>query len=519
MIGIRSGRKPVVGLVGTGVALLVLALLGLGVAPALAARGHLFTGSFGSPGSGAGQLGEPVGVAVNEATGDIYVVDKANNRVEIFNSNGSKFEGEFNGSGLGIGTLGSGLLLNEGKAAGSGGLPEEVPTGRFDEPEGIAVDNDPGSPSFGDVYVVTKNAHPATELEAEAVVDKFSATGEYVGQITRNPGNEFGEYGFQRVFGVAVDLRGEVWVEAANFGGFNAGAANYTNAVANTWIGFRHAASTIEFAPYPAFAVDSEDNLYVDNNPGSDPRLWEFSVEGDLITPEVDEEVPTGAAVELSSNDVYVSHLTNVHRLNASGKSLEILAVPGGHGSGVAVNSATLTIYVADSAAGVVNMFGPESPGAPTVSAGSESIKEVTATSASFSAEVNPRSGANEEATSYSFEYGPCDTPTTCSSSPYVDSNPVPEGVIDPKYEPDVVTAHPQDLLAHTAYHVRLVAHNSHPGVAEGEELTFTTQASGGFVLPDGRGWELVSPPNKYGALIQATFNLSQASLTGDAST
>jgi hypothetical protein len=140
----------------------------------------VFTGSFGSPGSGAGQFGEAVGVAVNEATGDVYVLDKANDRVEIFNANGSKFEGEFNGSGLGLGILGSGQLLNEGRAAGSGGLPEEAPTGRFDEPEGIAIDNDPSSPSYGDVYVADTHGHAEGTGKVEQVIDKFSASGEYI---------------------------------------------------------------------------------------------------------------------------------------------------------------------------------------------------------------------------------------------------------------------------------------------------------------------------------------------------
>ena len=38
------------------------------------ARGDVFSASFGAPGSGDGQLDEPSGVAVNESTGDVYVV-------------------------------------------------------------------------------------------------------------------------------------------------------------------------------------------------------------------------------------------------------------------------------------------------------------------------------------------------------------------------------------------------------------------------------------------------------------
>jgi DNA-binding beta-propeller fold protein YncE len=542
MIGRRNRLRATLSLTLTTIVVVVLVMLGLGVVPALAARGHVFTGSFASPGSGPGQLGEPSGVAVNETTGDVYVVDKANNRVEIFNHDGSKFEGEFNGSGLGLGIMGSGQLLNEGKAAGTGGLPEEIPSGRFNGPEEIAIDNDPSSPSFGDVYVADAETQAIVHntQTRNPVVDKFSATGEYIGQITRNPnGEEFSGEGFQQLFGVAVDPRGEVWVEEQQYGGglgseFVRRAANYSNAVENVWIGSRDTeyfnVPIVSALAEPGFAVDSNDDLYVHQgfaeSPGYEQNghvvidvTSEFSAGGDLISPVVDIEVPTGLAAELSSNDVYIDHGSSVHRWDASGRSLESLSVRGGHGSGVAVDSATMTVYVADSAAGIVDVYGPEPPGVPTVPAGSESVKDVTATSVTFSGEVNPRSEPFEEATSYSFEYGPCDTPTSCKSSPFVDSVPVPAGVLAANYEPDLVSAHLQDLVAHTTYHMRLVAHNSRPGVAEGEELVFVTQAAGAFALSDGRVWEMVSPANKYGALIQAALGVSQASVSGSAIT
>ena len=41
-------------------------------------------GSFGTAGSGNGQLSQPHGVAVNAATGDVAVADFANNRLSIW---------------------------------------------------------------------------------------------------------------------------------------------------------------------------------------------------------------------------------------------------------------------------------------------------------------------------------------------------------------------------------------------------------------------------------------------------
>jgi hypothetical protein len=82
--------------------------------PALAVRGHVFSHTFSTSGSGNGQLNEPEDVAVNEATGDVYVVDKGNDRVEYFSSTGA-YIGQFSGEG--------------------------ALTGKFSNPTSIAVDN------------------------------------------------------------------------------------------------------------------------------------------------------------------------------------------------------------------------------------------------------------------------------------------------------------------------------------------------------------------------------------------
>jgi len=555
----RARRSRLLGLTG-----LLLAATLILAAPAFAARGHEFAGAFGwgvvdgkpelqrceskelpavppvcqsgIAGAGPGQFNDPAGIAVNEATGDVYVVDKGNNRVEFFNAAGSELLGEFDGSGSNV--------LVEGGPAGGGGLPEEVPTGRFDEPEGIAVDNDPSSPSFGDVYVA--DAHSGAIVNgtntSNPVVDKFSASGKYIGQITRNPdGEEFAEAGFRRLYGVAVDPRGAVWVEESNFGnepthqGGATGAASYSNAVANVWRAFQSTQSAASAVAAPGFAVDGEDNLYVHNTFPSRDRLAKFSSEGVLLSPEVDEEAPTGVAVELSTGEVYVSHASNVARLDASavsiehpgGVPLETLKAPGSPSfAGVAVSSASLNVYVADPAANRVDVFAPEAPGPPTVQSGSEGVAKVTATSADFSAEVNPRSEPNEEATSYSFRYGPCASVASCPSSPYPQGVPSPEGVLAANYEPDAIAEHVQGLLPHTVYHVRVFAHNSHPSaehpqVVGGEELIFTTQGPPAAALPDSRRYEMVSPPDKHGAIILPIqgSGVIQSSAGGDALT
>jgi hypothetical protein len=141
-------------------------ILALSVGSAVAARGHVFGGAFGEPCTsepcGAGQLKEPSAVAVNEATGQVFVLDQGDERIERFSSTGA-YEMQFDGS--------------------------ETPTkaflfGPFPLTAGIAVDNScqlkglsgsacsAADPSNGDVYVTDRE---------NGVVDKFTPEGVYTG--------------------------------------------------------------------------------------------------------------------------------------------------------------------------------------------------------------------------------------------------------------------------------------------------------------------------------------------------
>jgi hypothetical protein len=122
---------------------------------------------FGAHGEGAGQfMGEAFGVAVNQVSGDVYVVDSRDARVD-----------EFSGEGVFVRAWGWGVvskadeLLQEcteatGCVAGNGGSG----AGQFGRPEGVAVDNSVGS-SHGDVYVVDSS---------NARVEKFNAEGGFI---------------------------------------------------------------------------------------------------------------------------------------------------------------------------------------------------------------------------------------------------------------------------------------------------------------------------------------------------
>src|SRR6266540_3226819 len=81
-----SARSRARRLTATAVAVLALtAALG-----ASAAQASLFTASstFGSPGSAPGQFQSPLGVAIQQSSGNVYVADSQNARVQKFSPNG-----------------------------------------------------------------------------------------------------------------------------------------------------------------------------------------------------------------------------------------------------------------------------------------------------------------------------------------------------------------------------------------------------------------------------------------------
>jgi DNA-binding beta-propeller fold protein YncE len=235
----------------------------LACAPALAARGHVLGGSFGKPcmsePCAPGKLKEPAGVAVNEATGDVYVLDKGNDRVEVFNAAGTKLEGELNGSGSLSGEV------------------TPAPTGQFLAPNAIALDNScalhkpvltelttpschESDPSGGDVYVADAG---------HSVIDKFSAAGEYLGQIMGTEvcekageglpcsGSKLELVPFGKLEGAATDAAGQVWVYQGS------GEIDSFSEATNEFLSSRGSEAEAKGFPEPGLAVDAKDNLYV----------------------------------------------------------------------------------------------------------------------------------------------------------------------------------------------------------------------------------------------------------------
>jgi hypothetical protein len=144
-----------------------------------------------------------------------------------------------------------------------------------------------------------------------------------------------------------------------------------------------------------------------------------------------------------------------------------------------------------------------------------ESVTSAAATSATLDASIDP----NDAPTSYYFQYG--------TSAAYGEEVPLAPGAEVGSGKGAVeVSQHVQGLTANTVYHYRVVVVSEvSPGeveVVQGADETFSTQPPGYVpALPDGRQWEMVSPPEKRGGQLNeiGEFGVIEASVNGNALT
>ncbi len=134
---------------------------------------------------------------------------------------------------------------------------------------------------------------------------------------------------------------------------------------------------------------------------------------------------------------------------------------------------------------------------------GSESVSDVAATSATVQDSIDPDGAATE----YRLEYG--------ASTAYEHSV---SGTAGAGLSAVPVDVHLQELQAGVVYHYRVVAIQDGESVAEPDRTFMTQNVGGDVVLPDSRVWELVSPPDKDGALIEPFEETGQIQAASDGS-
>jgi hypothetical protein len=543
---------------------------------ATAARVHPFLSSFGS-------FASPQALAVDQSSGDVYVLDVGAAAVQKLDAAGNPVD---------FSALGSNTL------DGAGGA-DATPEGgfSFDNPSAaqVAVDNSGGAT---DGYLYVTNSLAGT-------VDVFDATGKFVGELdgsaaTPQAGGE--------VCGVATDPAGHVY--ASYFSGhvdrYTPTDANPVNDTFDTQLENLGGVCNV--------AADGLGNVYV--------SIWSAGPLTKYDQSQFGQDAPTGTdvddaslavAVDPTTNDVYVDHGDHVVQYDSSctgaGPCTPIGQSGAGHltGSsfGLAIRGSSGLLYASNSDDRTVQRYGPAvDVDPPTVTIDQPS--NVTSTHATFTGTVNPQGSDPLSDTSWHFEYstdgggsfsstpggdagtGTSPVPISEDVSSFIPNEPVQvrlvasnaagsvtssvESFTTTAVAPDATTQPAQDVApthatlsglldAHNSattyyfeygpttaygtsipatrdgdggsaeavigvvrridglqpgatYHFRLVATNQ-AGTTNGADQTFTTTTPpaassarpgipGSGFLPDGRGWEKVSPADKNGGDVLA---------------
>ena len=499
----------------------------------------------GLSGAGAGQFSAAQGIAVDQATGDVYVTNQGNRRVDKFDSSGNflfAFGWNVDPAG-GSGQLETCTTTCQQGASGSG-------AGQF----GASMGNPAVDPRNGDVVVADRTNRR---------VQKFDSSGAFLVAFG-TAGSGIGQFASTQPVRVAVDSTGSIYtvestttrrVQKFNSSGTSAGI-----------FGPAHASGTSNPTAPTDVAIDpSNDHVVVAKNTAPEvPVLLELDIAGGLADTHAAGAglpVPNGLAVDGSNQWIYVSttpdqriyvlglvtppSATSTPATDVTATSATFHgtvnpnggALPTGYrfeysddgganwtrvpATDVDVGNGTAPIDVSQPATGLepnteyrVRLVAsrPFAGGSdisdeqtfatdaapPSVSG--VAAREITDTTALLVGQVDP----NRLHTTYRFEYG---TDTSYGNSTAVDN--AGSGPADVP-----VSKMLAGLQRNTTYHFRLVASNA-AGESPGVDQTFSTAASP--PQPSGRAYEMVSPLDKNSGHIDRDFLGVLRSQTGAA--
>jgi DNA-binding beta-propeller fold protein YncE len=503
-------------------AMLVVCALGLAFASSASASFEE-VGEFGGVNSGPGSMSyEANGVAVDDATGDVYVADGVGNRVLKYDAQGNFLEAwgwgvaadenpeidvakEFNRCGVG-GEPAHPTCNELSGLGGHAGVPHYEDPGELVEPRGVAVDQ-----ATGDVYVLN-------EGRKHGAIQVFSPDGEYVGAF----GQQTEQYEpisasdpelfyptNVRGAAIAVGPAGEVYVVDARLKPEEERVLVFEPAMLGDYGDYVYAGRSRDIASGltpSGVAVDAAGDVYVLEHKEYLVRL----AAGDLSAPACRSAKLSGVTalavdpvggnafvyeekgnrvVEFNSGCELVEDIpVNSKVIESEGLAFSPITVAGA-GRPAGTLYATAEFFEQPRLVGLILAGAVESI-APSVV--SESVDAVGSTTVSLGAVIDP--GGYE--TRYSFQYGleACSV-GGCSEAP------VGGGVLGSGDKNLSAAVSLSGLSPDSTYHYRVLA-SSHcdPAVpseecpAEGVEGTFTTYAESAPGLSDGRVYELVSP-------------------------
>ncbi len=468
----------------------------------------------GTAGSGPGEFEAPAFVAVDNSSGrshgDVYVADAGDSLVSKFTAEGA-------------------LITSWGK---EGQLAKE-PGVPFATLGGITVG------STGDLYV--RDDSDITQNGAFANVFVFDQAGTFIKSFNDN---EFSQSG------VAVNSAGNTYAPAPPYGIAEHGpSGEYGNFISTSgtitgiaddpsnddlYIDYgteitRYNSSlelqeTFGVSSITGITVGATSDIYAVDPSGNSIELFSLNepfggtgapsnIKGTSATLNGRALAPAGTKITGCQFEYVIDSAYNAAAANPYSAGATAPCAPAPPYSGLTTVSAAISgltkdstyhfrIHITDAGGGSSSRDRTFETAGPAVSLLSSS--NINSTSGTLEAQVNPRGNP----TTYHFEYlteaefsadgesftGP-DAPTLA---------PVPDATLGSAGEAQVVQQRIQNLMPNTVYRYRVVAQNEN-GTTVGSSQTFTTQRAGGEQsLPDGRHWEMVSPPSKQGALIYA---------------
>jgi hypothetical protein len=416
------------------------------------------------PATPSGDLGDLGGIAVDQASGNLYAYDSTNRVVDVFDPSG-KYLRQIDGSATPAGSFGavvhslavddhtghllvadSGLgvvyVLDaatgayitswDGSAAAN---PPGTPAGSFGGSPSVAADN-----STGDVYV----GNPQF-----AVVDQLDSSGNYLGQITGIPGGS--SFTLGDGVAVAVDQPGHRLYVLRQSTQLVDIFADQPVIVPDVTTG----------AASPVATTTATVNGHLDPAGGPDVSDCHFEWGTDTS---YGHSTPCAEGNSFNSPSDVHADLTGL----APDTTYHFrLSAANANGTNIGADQTFTTLPV------------------PVLHA--VAAANLTPTDADLTAQINPR-GLD---TTYHFEYG--------TDTSYGSSVPIPDAAIGSGTTDVAVSQHITGLTANTTYHFRLLATNAN-GTTTSADHTFIYDTTGQG-LPDGRGYEQVTPVQKNGAL------------------
>jgi DNA-binding beta-propeller fold protein YncE len=424
--------------------------------------------TFGSSGSGAGQMQSPQAVAVEPTSGKVYVADTGNDRIDVFGPTGTFIEAF--GWGVADGQAKAEVCTTSCQAGIVGSGP-----GQFSRPTTVAIGAAPG-PAANKVFVGDAGNN---------TVDTFDADGNFVSTID---GTSTPQGHFQNLVGVALDQNGNLWTADGTTN--NVDQFNAHGAFVSQWTDTHGSPSAI--------AVDSaQDSVYLTIPSQSG---CSFFCSGDVTERwtltgapegEIDRPLAYGSegfsgpsasalALDPSTGDLYVDHnldpMSDVRVYDPTGIQVDQLLIGPTTANSDGLAFASLRggsakpgqheMYVSDATNNDITIYAPQNThGAPLVTY--ESATPSGKTTATLGAGVVPV-GSD---TMCQFQYVDY---ATFNATGYSAATTVPcsPGDLGSTFTYHTATASVSGLATGTVYHFRVVATNS-AGTTTGVDQEF----------------------------------------------